>query len=241
MALQFPFLCRHTTPDRIEGVIARIPRELWDRIAHVWIIDDGSRDATGLLADRMATSNAKIRAVHFGFNRGYGKAAREGLLRCKADACEFAACIHADGQYPPELVGPFVDHMRKGRIDVLQGSRIGSGTALSGGMPLYKYYANRILTFFENICFGLSMTDYHSGMLLYGRHALDSLPFDRLSASFDFDLEVIAWARARGLAIAEKPIPTRYAGEKSYLNPVTYGFRVLAVMAKYLAGAYHKL
>jgi len=78
-------------------------------------------------------------------------------------------------------------------------------------------------------------------MLLYSRKALDSLPFDRLSASFDFDLEVIAVCRARGLAIAELPIPTRYAGEVSHLNPVTYGLRVLRVMAEYLAGRYKSL
>ena len=114
-------------------------------------------------------------------------------------------------------------------IDVLQGSRIASGTALSGGMPVYKYVSNRILTFFENIVFSLSMTDYHSGMLLYSRQALDSLPFGALSSSFDFDLEVIAVARSRGLSIAELPIPTRYAGEISHVNVYSYGLRVLRV------------
>jgi hypothetical protein len=105
-------------------------------------------------------------------------------------------------------------------------------------MPVYKYLANRTLTFFENIVFGLSLSDYHSGMLLYSRKALDTLPFERLSASFDFDLEVIALARGRGLVISEMPIPTRYAEEQSYLNPVSYGFRVLGVMARFLAKRY---
>jgi len=105
-------------------------------------------------------------------------------------------------------------------------------------MPVYKYVANRILTFFENIVFGLSMTDYHSGMLLYGRKSLEAVLSARLSTSFDFDIEVIALCRARGLSIAELPIPTRYAGEISYLNPLTYGLRVLGVMAKYMAGRY---
>jgi hypothetical protein len=149
--------------------------------------------------------------------------------------------LHADGQYPPEPVKRFIDDMTARHIDILQGSRIGSGTALSGGMPLYKYVANRILTFFENIVFGLSLTDYHSGMLLYSRKALDTLPFDRLSASFDFDLEVIALGRARGLAIEERQIPTRYAGEISHVNVVTYGLRVLRVMACYAAGRYRTL
>jgi hypothetical protein len=124
------------------------------------------------------------------------------------------------------------------RYDILQGSRIASGTALSGGMPLYKYLAGRALTFFENRVFGLHMTDYHSGFLLYSRKALDTIRFERLSAGFDFDLEVIASARAQGLVVGELPIPTRYAGEVSHLNPVAYGFSVLGVMAKYLVGRY---
>jgi hypothetical protein len=93
----------------------------------------------------------------------------------------------------------------------------------------------------ENTAFGLRLSDYHSGYLLYGRRALEQLPFDRLSHSFDFDLEVIASARAAGLRIGEAPIPTRYADEESHLNPVTYGLRVLAVVARYRRGYYHRL
>ena len=234
------FMPAYNAARHLENVISRIPRELWEIIRYVWIVDDGSRDATGQVVQRLCSANAKIRSARFGFNRGYGKAVREGLARCQQDKCDFAVCLHADGQYPPEAVLGFVEAMAALGIDLLQGSRIASGTALSGGMPLYKYVANRVLTFFENIVFGLSMTDYHSGMLLYSRKALDTLPFDRLSASFDFDLEVIARCRAQGLAIAERPIPTRYAGETSHLNPVTYGLRVLAVLAKYLAGRYDR-
>jgi glycosyltransferase involved in cell wall biosynthesis len=235
------FMPAYNAARQLEDVISRIPRELWEITRYVWIVDDGSRDATGQVVQRLCSANAKIRPARFGFNRGYGKAVREGLARCQQDKCDFAVCLHADGQYPPEAVLGFVEAMAAQGIDLLQGSRIASGTALSGGMPLYKYVANRILTFFENIVFGLSMTDYHSGMLLYSRKALDTLPFDLLSASFDFDLEVIALCRAQGLAIAERPIPTRYAGEISHLNPVTYGLRVVRVIARYAMGRYHRL
>ncbi len=225
----------------LESVLERFPEELWPAIRHVWIINDGSRDDTGACVERLANGNPKIKAVNFAWNRGYGKAVREGLARCKEDKCDFAVCIHADGQYPPEAILRFVEEMVRHNIDILQGSRIASGTALSGGMPLYKYSANRILTFFENITFGLSLTDYHSGMLLYGRRALDTLAFDRLSGSFDFDIEVIALARSRGLSIAELPIPTRYAGEISHVNVISYGLRVVLVMARFALGRYHKL
>jgi glycosyltransferase involved in cell wall biosynthesis len=222
----------------LEDVIARIPHDLWQSILHVWIVNDGSHDCTIAVIDELCGGNPKIRPVHFSWNRGYGKAVREGISRCKEDGCDIAVCLHADGQYPPEAIPAMVEKMAGENADIMQGSRIASGTALSGGMPVYKYAANRILTFFENIVFKLSLSDFHSGMLLYSRKALDALPFERLSASFDFDLEVLALARARGLSIGEMPIPTRYAGEVSYLNPVMYGFRALGVMAKFLAGRY---
>ena len=225
----------------LEGVIGRIPQEVWQDIVHVWVVNDGSHDCTIAVIDQLCSSNPKIRPVHFSWNRGYGRAVREGLSHCKEDGCDVAVCLHADGQYPPEAIPAMVEKMAACNADIMQGSRIASGTALSGGMPVYKYIANRTLTFFENIVFGLSLSDYHSGMLLYSRKALDTLPFERLSASFDFDLEVIALARARKLAISEMPIPTRYAEEQSYLNPVSYGVRVLGVMTKYLAGRYTML
>jgi glycosyltransferase involved in cell wall biosynthesis len=225
----------------LQSVIRRIPENVWPSIEHVWIINDGSSDGTAACAEKLAAGNPKIRVVNFGFNRGYGRAAGEGLRQSKLDNCDFALCLHSDGQYPPEEIGRFVDEMAGHGIDILQGSRIASGTALSGGMPAYKYIANRILTFFENIAFGLSMTDYHSGMLAYSRRALDSLPFDKLSRSFDFDLQVIALARSRGLSVAEMAIPTRYADEISHVNVFSYGFRVVAVMAEYLAGRFRRL
>jgi hypothetical protein len=122
-------------------------------------------------------------------------------------------------------------------LDLLQGSRIASGTALQGGMPLYKYVGNALLNRIENRTLALDLTDYHSGYLLYGRRALE-LPFRALSDSFDFDLEVIASARARGLAVGEAPVPTHYGDEVSHLNPLTYGLRVLRVMWNYRRGRY---
>ncbi|HUI90959.1 MAG TPA: glycosyltransferase family 2 protein [Chitinivibrionales bacterium] len=222
----------------LEGVAARIPRELWNDIAHLWIVNDGSNDGTAAVIEQLSHENPKVRPVHFSWNRGYGKAVREGLSRCKGDACDYAVCLHADGQYPPEAIPGFIGKMAANNIDIMQGSRIAPGTALSGGMPRYKYFAGKTLTFFENIVFGLSLTDYHSGMLCYGRKALETLPFDRLSAGFECDIELIALGRAAGLSIAEMPIPTRYADEVSYLRPVEYGMSVLGVMARYLAGRY---
>lgn len=232
------FVPAYNAARHLGRVIERIPREAWDEIVSVWIIDDGSTDETARVAWELEKRYEPVQLKRFENNQGYGNVVREGLALCQNDDCDVAVCLHGDGQYPPEEIPRFVQLMRTEGYDILQGSRIASNTALAGGMPLYKYVAGRILTFLENRVFGLRMSDYHSGYLFYSRRAIGSIPFERLSRSFDFDLEVIASARARKLRIGELPIPTRYADEVSYLNPVGYGFRVLGVMARYMAGRY---
>jgi glycosyltransferase involved in cell wall biosynthesis len=234
------FIPAYNAASTIGRVIDRIPADLWRIIKNVWIINDGSTDATARVIDDLSALHPAIRPVHLTRNKGYGSAVRNGISLCKRDGCDFAACVHADGQYPPESILSFVEAMAARRIDLMQGSRIASGTALRGGMPLYKFIAGKVLTALENRIFGLLLTDYHSGFLVYNRKALIALPFHRLSTSFDFDLEAVASARAAGMTIGELPIPTRYAGEKSYLNPVTYGLRVLWVLVKYKSGYYGK-
>ena len=113
------------------------------------------------------------------------------------------------------------------------------GDALRGGMPLYKFVANKALTAIENRAFGLQLAEYHSGYMLYSRKALERIPFERLSGSFDFDLEMIVMAKVTGLRIAEIAIPTIYAGEKSHLRPIQCGLDVLSVVRAYKRGKYH--
>lgn len=232
------FIPAYNAATHISGVIDRIPQSLWTEDLTVWIINDGSSDKTGSICDHLAKNNERIKVIHFPQNKGYGTAVKKGLSLCRDDQCDFAVCLHSDGQYPPEFIPEFVKLMKTGSIDILQGSRIASGTALIGGMPLYKYISGKVLTLLENLVFGLRMSDYHSGFLLYSNRALQEIPFDSLSSSFDFDLEVIASARSRKLNISERPIPTRYADEISYLNPITYGLRVLKVLYKYLTGGF---
>ncbi len=105
-------------------------------------------------------------------------------------------------------------------------------------MPFYKYFFGKLLVLLENRVFGLHMTDYHSGYLFYSRKALNALPFDNFSSSFEFDIEVIASARARNFLIEELPIATHYGNEESHLNPITYGIKVLRVLIRYAIGAY---
>ncbi len=230
----------YNAAETLHGVLQRIPPELDGRITRIWIVNDGSTDDTKKVIHSLARDNPCIQAVHLARNQGYGKAMKRGLDEAAADDSQVVVCLHADGQYAPESLPGLLDFMEKNSLDLLQGSRLAKGTdALIGGMPMYKYIAGRVLVRLENMVFGLGMTDYHSGYMLYSRHALDIIDYNSLSNSFDFDLEMIANARALGLSIGEHPVPTRYADEVSYLNPVRYGLRVLRVCMNYKRGRYH--
>jgi glycosyltransferase involved in cell wall biosynthesis len=224
--------------DTLVHVVARIPTGLMSRIAHIWIVDDGSQDHTAEVAGRLAAAHSNVECVRHPTNRGYGAAVKTGIALARKSDLTALACLHADGQYAPEELPRLLDELQRRDLDLVQGSRIASGTALSGGMPLYKYLAGRTLTWMENRVFGLRMSDYHSGYLIHGRRALLLNPYERLSDGFEFDLESIACAIARGLRVGEVPIPTHYAEEVSYLKPIDYGFRVLGVMGRYLTGHY---
>ena len=105
-------------------------------------------------------------------------------------------------------------------------------------MPLYKYVGNRTLTLLENFAFGMNVSEYHTGYTVYSKKALKSIPFTKLSNTFHFDGEMIMMSGKKGLRIKEIPIPTRYANEKSHLNPISYGLDVLNIIFKYLVGRY---
>lgn len=231
------FMPAYNAGAHLADVLGRIPAHVWPLIDCVVIVDDGSTDDTAHKAGLLRSRFDKIDVVSLPENRGYGEAVKTGLARCRDANAACSVCLHADGQYPPEYLSRMIERIEQG-CDLVQASRIAGGGARQGGMPQYKYVAGRILTWMENRVFGLHLTDYHSGYLAYSARALRTIAFDRLSTSFDFDLEMIASARAHELRITEVPIPTRYADEISYLNPVGYGLRVLLVMAKYLRGHY---
>jgi hypothetical protein len=137
----------------------------------------------------------------------------------------------------PELLEPF----DRDEADIVQGSRMAGQGALRGGMPVYKFVANKVLTGLANQAFGMRLSEYYSGYMVYSRRALQSIPYQRLGDSFHFDLQMLVMARVKGLRIRQISIPTIYADEKSHLSPVKYGFDVLSVIWNYRRGVYHKL
>jgi glycosyltransferase involved in cell wall biosynthesis len=225
----------------IEKVFARIPVEARQRIRRYFVVDDGSSDDTLTSLDRLKGEFPTLTVLRHETNRGYGEAEKTLLRRAMRDGVEVGVLLHSDGQYSPEKIVDLLDPFDRDAADIVQGSRMLGGGALRGGMPLYKFAANKALTAIENWAFQMKMAEYHSGYMLYSRKALETIPFERLSASFDFDLEMLVLARAKGLRVAEVAIPTIYAGERSHLRPVKYGLDVLSVVWAYKRGKYHAM
>jgi glycosyltransferase involved in cell wall biosynthesis len=225
----------------VEKVFDRIPAEARERVKRFVAVDDGSQDDTAEALHRVRRKFPNLTVLTHATNRGYGEAEKTLLRFALENAVDVGILLHSDGQYSPEKIPELLRPFDRGEADLVQGSRMLGGGALRGRMPLYKFLANKTLTALENWAFGMNLAEYHSGYMLYSGKALKTIPFEKLSNSFDFDLEMLVLARVKGLRIAEVAIPTIYAGEKSHLNPVRYGFDVLSVVRDYKRGRYHSM
>ena len=225
----------------VEKVFARIPAGARQRIRRYVAVNDGSKDDTAAALARLQGEYPNLVVLTHETNRGYGEAEKTLLRYALSEGVGVGILLHSDGQYSPEKIPELLEPFDRGAADLVQGSRMLGGGALRGGMPFYKFVANKVLTAIENRAFGMKLAEYHSGYMLYSRKTLQTIPFEKLSGSFDFDLEMMVLARVKGLRIAEIAIPTIYAGEKSHLHPVKYGLDVLRVVRDYRRGKYHAM
>jgi glycosyltransferase involved in cell wall biosynthesis len=222
----------------IAAVFERLPKVLSEKDVHIVVVNDGCTDGTPEIVRRIMLTRDDTELIDQPVNKGYAQAQKAGFSYALAQGADIVALLHADGQYAPELLPQLLAPLERGEADVVQGSRMLDGGALKGGMPLYKYVANKALTGLENLAYGLKMGEYHSGYMLYSRRCLESVPFTRLSDTFHFDGEMILMAAKRKLPIVEIAIPTRYADEESHLKPIQYGMDVLRVIWKNFRGGY---
>jgi glycosyltransferase involved in cell wall biosynthesis len=225
----------------VEKVFERIPPEAKQRIRRYVAVNDGSKDDTLAALSRVQKDFPNLVVLNHEVNRGYGEAEKTLLRYALGEGADVGIVLHSDGQYSPEKIPELLVPFDRDTADLVQGSRMLEGGALAGGMPYYKFVANKALTAIENWAFRMKLAEYHSGYMLYSRKALETIPFEKLSTSFDFDLEMIVLARVKGLRVAEVAIPTIYAGEKSHLNPIGYGLDVLSVVWHYRRGRYHAM
>lgn len=202
-----------------------------DYVDDVILVDDASRDKTAEIARALGINTIVHRE-----NRGYGanqKTCYKEALRLGAD---IVVMIHPDYQYSPKLVTAMASMVASGHYDVVLGSRILTGDTLKGGMPIYKYVANRVLTLAENLLLGIKLSEFHTGFRAFGREVFEKLPVWRNSDDFVFDNEILVQAVFFGFRIGEISCPTRYFKEASSINfsrSVTYGFGVLSTALKF--------
>jgi glycosyltransferase involved in cell wall biosynthesis len=223
----------------IGPVINRIPAQIWKKIDKLLVVNDGSKDNTAKKTKQLKQKYKKIYLIDKPQNEGYAKAQKTAFIYALEQGADIIVLLHSDGQYSPEKMPDLLKPLEDDQADIVQGSRILAGGALSGSMPIYKYIANRILSAMENTVYGMNLAEYHSGYMLYSKKALKKIPFEKLSDTFHFDGEMLFMGHKKGLRIKEIAIPTRYAGEKSNLKPIQYGFDVLKIMWKYKRGKYN--
>jgi len=211
----------------LAATVAELPEIVDERI----LVDDASRDDTAAIAARLGLTTF-VHDANYGYGRNQTTCYREAL---KAGA-DVVVMVHPDYQYTPLLVTAMASMIAYGVYDVVIGSRILGGTARSGGMPLYKYISNRLLTAWQNLFLGAKLSEYHTGYRAFSRKVLETLPLLENSDDFVFDNEMLTQCVFFGFRIGEVSCPTKYFAEASSINfrrSVRYGLGVLGTTAKF--------
>ena len=220
----------------LADVLERIPASLSDVIDVVLVSDDYSSDSTYEAAVEYQCTHDTFRIVVIrqGRNLGYGGNQKFGYRWFARRGVENVVLLHGDGQYAPEVLPQMIAPLLEGRADVILGSRmLVAGAARQGGMPLYKYVGNKILTRFQNRVSGLVLSEWHSGFRAFRVDALTKIPFEENSDWFDFDTEVLLQLFDSGARIAEVPIPTYYGDEICNVNGLVYAKDVCRDVVRY--------
>lgn len=211
-------------------------KQTYDEIYHdfvdeVILVDDNSSDNTKLIAKEL-----NIKTIEHKENKGYGanqKSCYKAALACGAD---IVIMLHPDYQYTPKLIPAMVSMIAFEQYDAVLASRMLGNSALNGGMPFYKFLANKFLTGFENLLLGEKLSEYHTGFRAFSKEVLEKLPLEDCSNDFLFDNQILALLFYYGYKIGEVSCPTKYFKEASSINftrSCNYGFGVLGVCLKY--------
>src|SRR5882757_6711854 len=208
-----------------EKTLAATVAELPDLVDIRILVDDHSSDRTVEIAERLG-----LKFFVHNQNYGYGRNQQTCYREALAAGADVVIMVHPDYQYTPLLVTAMASMVAYAVYDVVLGSRIIGGQALHGGMPFYKYVANRLLTAFENLFLGIKLSEYHTGYRAFNREVLTGLPLLENSDDFVFDNQVLAQCASFGFRIGEVSCPTKYFEEASSINfrrSVTYGLGVV--------------
>ncbi|MBI5640956.1 MAG: glycosyltransferase family 2 protein [Nitrospirae bacterium] len=213
----------------LEITYREIPLDVVDEVI---LVDDASRDDTVAKAAELG-----IHTIIHPENLGYGGNQKTCYSAALARGADVVVMLHPDYQYSPRLITAMASMVVSGHFDIVLGSRILGGEAMKGGMPVYKYIANRLLTLIENLALGVKLSEYHTGYRAFSRKVLETLPLKENSDDFVFDNEMLAQAVYFGFKIGEISCPTKYFDDASSINfrrSVKYGLGVLSTSIKYL-------
>ena len=205
-----------------------IPKEYVDEII---LVDDASHDETVKKARELG-----LKVFVHPENRGYGGNQKTCYTEALKEGADIVVMLHPDYQYDPKLIPEIIKPIIEGKADLVLASRLLSGTAISGGMPFYKFISNRFLTISENIFLGQKLSEFHTGYRAYSKKLLTTIPFMNNSENFVFDTEVIIQTVYFGFKISEIPCPTRYMKDASsinFKNSLVYGLQTLLSLLKY--------
>ncbi len=214
----------------LRRTVAELPRQIVDRVI---LVDDFSSDLTVQLARQLGIDEVIVHDK----NRGYGGNQKTCYRRALELGTDIVIMLHPDYQYSPKLVTAMAAMVASEHYDLVLGSRIISEGARKGGMPLYKYISNRLLTFLQNLALGMKVSEYHTGYRAYSSRLLQTIPFEKNSEGFVFDNQLIVQSLMAGFRIGEISCPARYFAEASsisFLPSVRYGLGVLRVSAQYV-------
>jgi glycosyltransferase involved in cell wall biosynthesis len=219
---------------RASQTLERTYREIpFDIVDEVILVDDYSPDDTSEVARRLGIQHV----IRHDVNKGYGGNQKTCYTKALEIGAEIVVMVHPDYQYTPKLIRAMVSIIGEDLYPVVFGSRILGKGALKGGMPLYKYIANRFLTFTQNLLMGQKLSEYHTGYRAFSKQVLETVPFKKCDDDFIFDNEMIAQIFWKNFEIAEVTCPTKYFEEASSINFVRsskYGLGVLRVSILYL-------
>lgn len=223
----------------VANVLDRIPRNLPGVETEILVLDDSSTDSTFERADAFSRGDDAphmVKVLHNPVNQGYGGNQKIGFHYAIVNGFDYLALLHGDGQYAPEELPRLIQPLLDGQADAVFGSRMMQGSAaLRGGMPLYKFVGNRILTRLQNWLAHSHLSEFHSGYRIYSVAALKRTAFQRNTQDFHFDTQIILQLLSIGARIVELPIPTYYGDEICYVNGISYAWNVLAATLRYKA------
>ena len=221
----------------IAKVLKRIPADVWSNVEEVVVFDDASRDHTYELALglKMLSGLDKLTVIKNDSNLGYGGNQKLGYRHFIEKGFDIVVLLHGDGQYAPEILSHLYAPIVAGQAEAVFGTRMTSayGGPIKGGMPLYKYVGNRVLTYFENGALGLKLTEFHSGYRAYSLAALRKIAFEDMTDVFHFDTQIIIKLHHQGFRIKEVPIPTYYGDEICYVDGLKYAKDVFSTVIRY--------